>query len=77
MFVLLNFFKKFLIFSLFRLELVRHPSYITRYRTVRNRYPDEGPPHRRTTTIVRRAPETIISEGNSSKLSHHYSFSSI
>ncbi|CAF0890601.1 unnamed protein product [Rotaria sp. Silwood1] len=46
------------------LELVRRPSYTTRYRTVRNRYSDEGSPQRRTTTIVRRAPETIISEGN-------------
>ncbi|CAF3654666.1 unnamed protein product [Rotaria sordida] len=46
------------------LELVRRPSYTTRYRTVRNRYPDEGSPRRRTTTIVRRAPETIISQGN-------------
>ncbi|CAF2953380.1 unnamed protein product [Rotaria sp. Silwood2] len=46
------------------LELVRRPSYTTRYRTVRSRYPDEGSPQRRTRTIVRRAPETIISEGN-------------
>jgi hypothetical protein len=45
------------------LELVRRPSYSTRYRTVRNRYPDGGSPTRRT-TIVRRAPETMISDGN-------------
>lgn len=47
---------------IYRLNLVRRPSYTTRYRTVRNRYPDEGSPQRRT--IVRRAPPTIISEGN-------------
>jgi len=44
------------------LELVRRPSYTSRYRTVRSRYPSEGTPQRRT--IVRRAPETIITEGN-------------
>ncbi|UJR10408.1 hypothetical protein I4U23_014612 [Adineta vaga] len=37
------------------LELVRRPSYLTRYRTVRNRHPDSESPQRRTTTIVRRA----------------------
>ncbi len=45
------------------LELVRRPSYTTRYRTVRNRYPDDVSPTRRT-TIVRRAPETMITESN-------------
>ena len=35
------------------MELVRRPSYLSRYRTVRNKYPDEGSP-RRTTTVVRR-----------------------
>ena len=46
------------------LELVRRPSYSTRYRTVRNRYPDAGSPVRHT-TVVRRAPDTMITESNS------------
>ena len=49
-------------FSLYRLELVRRPTYTTRYRTARSRYPDGGSPQRRT-AVIRRIPETIISEG--------------
>ena len=65
MFVSTNFFKNiYSILYLYRLELVQHPSYTRRYRTVRNRYPNEGSPQRGRTTIIRRAPETIISEGN-------------
>jgi hypothetical protein len=47
-----------------RLELVRRPSYATRYRTVRDRYPEDASPQRRTATIVRRVPETAVVEGN-------------
>ncbi len=63
MFVLINIFDKMRIFSFSSMELVRRPSYTTRYRTVRNRYPNEGSPQRRT-TVVRRAPASIITEGN-------------
>jgi hypothetical protein len=45
------------------MELVRRPSYTTRYRTVRGRYPNEGSPQRRTTTVVRRAPDSAVVEG--------------
>ncbi len=39
------------------MELVRRPSYATRYRTVRDRYPGGTSPQRRTTTIARRVPD--------------------
>ncbi|CAF3378557.1 unnamed protein product [Rotaria sp. Silwood1] len=44
-------------------ELVRQPSYATRYRTTRERYPDDTSPQRRTATIVRRVPDTAVVEG--------------
>ena len=47
------------------LELVRRPSYATRYRTVRERQPGETSPTRRTATIVRRVPDTAVVEGKS------------
>ena len=47
----------------FRLELVRRPSYASRYRTVRDRYPGDTSPQRRTATIVRRVPDTAVVEG--------------
>ena len=50
---------------LFSMELVRRPSYATRYRTVRDRYPGDSSPQRRTATIVRRVPESAIVEGKS------------
>ena len=50
-------------FDRFRLDLVRHPSYATRYRTVRERYPGDTSPQRRTATSVRRVPEAAIVEG--------------
>ncbi|CAF0848068.1 unnamed protein product [Adineta ricciae] len=37
------------------LELVRRPSYLTRYRTYRNKSSEGESPQRRTTTVVRRA----------------------
>lgn len=50
-------------FNHFRLDLVRHPSYATRYRTFRERNPGDTSPQRRTATIVRRVPEAAIVEG--------------
>ncbi|CAF2392363.1 unnamed protein product [Rotaria sp. Silwood2] len=44
-------------------ELVRHPSYASRYRSTRERYPDDTSPQRRTATIVRRVPDTAVVEG--------------
>ena len=64
MFVLYSVFFYNLIFLFkYRLELVRRPSYATRYRTVRERYPGETSPKRRTATIVRRVPERAVVEG--------------
>jgi len=45
------------------MELVRRPSYASRYRTVREKYPGENSPNRRTATIIRRVPETAVVEG--------------
>ncbi len=47
----------------FRLDLVRRPTYASRYRTVREKYPGETSPTRRTATIVRRVPDTAVVEG--------------
>ena len=58
-----------LILSLkFSLDVVRRPSYATRYRTVRDKYPGDVSPTRRTATIVRRVPDTAVVEGKSA---HH------
>ncbi len=47
------------------MELVRRPSYASRYRTVREKYPSGNSPNQRTATIVRRVPETAVVEGKS------------
>ncbi|CAF0805268.1 unnamed protein product [Rotaria sordida] len=43
-------------------ELVRYPSYTTRFRTMREKYSDDTSPQRRTATIVRRVPDTAVVE---------------
>ncbi len=53
----------FFVFIKYRLELVRRPSYASRYRTVREKHPGESSPNRRTATIVRRVPDTAVVEG--------------
>jgi hypothetical protein len=63
MFVLNSFFSSSSKFCFCSLDLVRRPSYASRYRTVRERYPDETSPTRRTATIVRRVPDNAVVEG--------------
>ncbi|CAF4242278.1 unnamed protein product, partial [Rotaria magnacalcarata] len=46
----------------------------SKYRTVRERYPDDTSPQRRTATIVRRVPDSAIVEG---KTSHSLSLAGI
>ncbi|CAM2704157.1 unnamed protein product [Rotaria socialis] len=43
-------------------EILNRPSYASKYRTVRERYPDDTSPQRRTATIVRRVPDSAIVE---------------
>ncbi|CAF4023005.1 unnamed protein product [Rotaria magnacalcarata] len=43
-------------------DSVNRPSYASKYRTVRERYPDDTSPQRRTATIVRRVPDSAIVE---------------
>ncbi|CAF0829857.1 unnamed protein product [Didymodactylos carnosus] len=49
--------------EVYALELVRRPSYATRFRTTRDKYPALSPV-RRTATVVRRVPETSIVEAS-------------
>lgn len=46
----------------FSVELIRRPSYATRYRTTRSRQVDEVSPQRRT-AVVRRVPDSDVIEG--------------
>lgn len=48
---------------LFRPEIIGRPSYTNRFRTIRERYPGDSSPQRRTATVVRRVPESAIVEG--------------
>lgn len=50
----------------FSVELIRRPSYATRYRTTRSRQVDEVSPQRRT-AVVRRVPDSDLLEGKTRK----------
>ena len=54
--------------SSFRMNLVRRPSYASRYRNAREKYPGDTSPTRRTATIVRRVPNAAVVEGSLNNL---------
>ena len=56
----------------FRVDLVSRPSYATKFRALRDRYPGDTSPQRRTATIVRRVPESSVVEGRHSSFSCTY-----
>ena len=50
------------------MNLVRRPSYASRYRNAREKYPGDTSPTRRTATIVRRVPNAAVVEGSLNNL---------
>jgi len=63
-YILLFFFLKILFYLFkYRYDIGPRSSYASRYRNVREKYPGETSPTRRTATIVRRVPEAAVVEG--------------
>lgn len=61
-------FSSFEVCSIFRMDHVPRQSYAKRYRNVREKYPGDTSPTRRTATIVRRVPDNAVVEGKSPRL---------